>query len=164
LSGVLAVRSYCKLKVFITCTLLFYCGFGIVLEEIIRGTKEVFPLYSWSLFRRVPNTVGDYALRVLRVGGEKMQSPPYFEDSGYWFDKDNSSLGYFNIQRLGIAISKGDRDRVARIRGLLERRYFADVGGVRYEVIRRLFDPVNRWKYGRFKSVQRVAIFETLKK
>jgi len=134
------------------------------LEEIIRGTKEIFPLYSWSLFQRIPNTISDYAIRVLRVGSEEMQPPPYFEDSRYWFDKNSSSLGYFNIQKLGTAISRGDSDRAARIRRFLERRYFGGVGRVRYEVVRRSFDPVKRWRYGRFKSTQRVAVFETLEK
>jgi hypothetical protein len=139
---------------------LFQIGFGIVLEKVIKGTKEVFPVFAWSLFERIPNTEEDYAIRVLIVGSEELRPPRYFEESGFWFDKDRSSLGYSDIQRLGAAFAERDADRVARIRALLERRYFAGAGTVRYELVRRSFDPVDRWRSGRFKSARSLAVFE----
>jgi len=150
--------------VFIAIVFMSYASLGLILETFIRGTNEIFPIYSWSLFSRIPNNVHDFGLRILTVGDVKLNPTLYFQEADQWLPKASSITAYVNIQKLGKAILSEDAARVEDIRRVFEPLYLGGVGSVHYEVVRRSYNPLDRWKHRRFKSVRSLAFFESSEK
>lgn len=158
------MKAYRNLKVFIASFLVFYAGLGVFARVVLGPPGEIFPVFTWCLFCRVPNEVHDYALRILAVGSEKLEPTPYFQDAGQWFQKSGSIDAYYSIQEFGAAVLTGNRDRIEEVRRFLEPLYLEGLHAVRYEVVERSFNPMDRWKYGTFKSVRSLGVFERFAK
>ena len=125
------------------------------------GYSEIFPFSSWSLFSKVPNEVRDYTIRIVEADGRALDRPVDFEDAKEIFGSVAISHGArMSIQRMGVAAERGDSAGAARVRAYLESLYLREHRPVRYEVVARRYDPLERWREGKFRSVRVVATFE----
>lgn len=131
---------------------------------MLKSTNEIFPVFSWSLFTWIPNDFRDYALRVIAVDNENLHPTLYFQEAGYWFPETHSMPAYDSIQKLGAAVAANDAKRIEEIRQFLEPIYLGGVKSVRYDVVERSFDPLERWECGEFNTVRSLSSFESLKK
>jgi hypothetical protein len=128
--------------------------------------EEIFPFASWSLFSMVPNEADDYSLRILAVNGKAVEPPLYFEDSIHLFSNATDHSARMSIEHLGKAVERGDAHEIEKVRAYLESLHFKsperEQRVVQYEVVRRRYDPLKRWRDRHaFSAVQRLAKFET---
>jgi hypothetical protein len=132
----------------------------VVHVELQPGRPEHYPFASWSLFSRVPNRVEDYSLRLLAVNGRPLTHPVWFEDTRLLFPAATNHNARVSIQRLG-AVSDQDADEAQRMRRHVERLFLGGRGPVKYELTRRVYDPLQRWQTQQFQAVETVGLFET---
>jgi hypothetical protein len=155
------VKKYYHLQIFIASFLAFYVTLGIFARIVLRSQGELFPIYTWALFSRVPNEQREFALRIRAVGCKVLESPLYFQDAGQWFRQAESISAYVSIQKLGSAVLANDIVEIDKVRRLLESVYLRGPEGVRYEVVERKFNPMDRWKYGTFRSEKSLEGFHS---
>lgn len=158
------MKAYRNLRVFVASFFVLYAGLGVLLQTNIWSANEIFPIYSWALFSKIPNERDDYALRILVVGKERVDPPLHFQAAGEWFPKADSISAYYSVQKLGRAISREDAGRIEDMRRFFEPLYFGDAGHVRYEVVKRSFNPLDRWENGNFKTVRSIGVFESIER
>lgn len=126
-----------------------------VFEPKFRG--EVYPLSMWSMFYRVHNQMEDYGVSILAQDGKPLSAPLRFEASG--FPKSHDISAYHAIQKLGRAVDSGRKGSIDRARRTVEKAYLR--GNVRYEVVARVWDPVERFKTGAIKREVVKGTFST---
>ena len=118
---------------------LVFCllyGAGAVLD---RG-HEVFPLFAWDLFAKVPAPHGgDFSARLIEAEGLRGTVPVYYEDS-HLQPGARQIQGYYALQRLGRTLLRGDRALSTGLRKHFEGTYLAGLRHVRYEVVERTYD------------------------
>jgi hypothetical protein len=153
------VKTYRHLKLFIASFLILYAVLGAFAHFIFR--TELYPIFTWCLYCRIPNELQDYDLRILTVNGEKLVLAPYFQEASQWFQEANSRSAYRSIQKLGLAVEVGDTEMIKEVRRFFEPLYLGRANVVYYEIVKRSFNPMERWKYGSFKSVTSLGLFES---
>lgn len=154
------MRSYRRLQAAIAALIVAY----VVVSTAIKvgpGPSEIFPVFSWSLFSHVPNLRHDYGLLILAVDGRGDDPPRYIEETRGVFPRAHRAVRARNIQELGRAASENDWVRARDIRRFIEPLYLGERRLVRYAIVRRAYDPLERWKRGTFLSEERVSVFET---
>ena len=133
-----------------------------VARESVPGRDEIFPFASWSLFSMVPNESRDFTVRILQVDGRPIDRPMNFEEAHALFGSAAVSHGArMSIQRLGEAVERRDAASVDRVRGYFEGLHLRGHEPVRYELLARRYDPLERWRRGTFRSVRVIATFQT---
>lgn len=161
------MNKHRKLKAFIATVFISYACSGAILaisSTLIKSANEIFPVFSWSLFTFIPNDFHDYALRIIAIDNENLNPTLYFQDAGHWFPETDSMSAYDSIQKLGTAVSAKDVKRIEEVRQFLEPIYLGEVKSVSYEIVERSFDPLDRWKYGKFNTVRSLGFFERLER
>jgi len=124
-------------------------------------SDEFFPFASWSLFSKVPNEVRDYTVRIVAVNGQTLDRPVDFENSRELFGSAAASHGArMSIQRIGEASGREDATAAARARASFEALHMREHRPVRYEVVERRYDPLKRWREGKFRSTRTIATFQ----
>jgi hypothetical protein len=136
------VKTYRHLKLFIASLLILYAVLGTFVHFIFR--TEIYPIFTWCLYCRIPNELQDYALRILTVNGEKLVLTPYFQEAGQWFQEAKSRSAYGSIQKLGLAVEASDTEMIEEVRRFFEPLYLGRANVVCYEVVKRSFNPVER--------------------
>jgi hypothetical protein len=132
----------------------------VVYVERVPGKEEVFPFASWSLFSMVPNEYRDYSLRLLEMGDGRLSRPAYFEDAGDvipWVAHNGARMA---IQHLGDAAEHRREQEVAEVRKYLEALYLGGHKSLKYQVVARRYDPLERWRTGHFREERTLATFE----
>jgi hypothetical protein len=132
---------------------------AVTIKATFRHEREVFPLFSWSLYSTVPREEADYGVRVLTVGGQALDPPLFFEDARSFFPYVNQSQLMMTVQLLGRALDSGNAEAVKRYRRLVERHHLRGRGVVHYEIVRRAFNTLARWATGKFRVVRSVGTF-----
>ena len=67
-----------------------------------------------------------------------------------------------SIEHLGKAVERDDAAEVAEVRAYLESLHLSGRGPVRYELVRRTYDPLERWHDRHaFLAVRPIAQFES---
>lgn len=123
---------------------------------------EIFPIYSWDLFSYTPTEIKtDYSLRIVKINGQPLQPPVYFEQGRRWFSKANTIEASVVIQALGQAAKEGDPKRVTDVRVSLEPLFLAGAGRVEYDVVERRYNPLQRWQNGIFLEETTLATLTT---
>jgi len=131
-------------------------------REFTAGQEEIFPFASWSLFSTVPNHSHDYSLRILSVGGHEIDRKPFFEDSRALFRNATDHSARMSIEHLCKAVERHDAAEVAKVRAYLEPLHLSGRGSVRYELVRRTYDPLERWHDRHaFLAVRPIAHFQS---
>lgn len=123
--------------------------------------EKLFPAASWALFARVPQEITDYGVRVLELNGERLALPTFQEGAGDRLPALASLDAYRLIQVLGGGLWKDDRDTVARARRALEGIYLSGAEPYRYEVVRRTYDPLERWHGGTVRAARPLGEFDS---
>lgn len=155
------VQAYHRLKILAAVMLCGYALAAVAIKAAFRHEREVFPLFSWSLYSTVPREEADYGVRILAVGGQTVDPPLFFEDARSFFPYVNQSQLMMTVQPLGRALDSGNTEAAARYRLLLERHHLRGRGVVHYEIARRAFNTLARWTTGRFSVVRSVGTFST---
>ena len=154
------MAEYRRLKILIIAILISYSFLGVVLQLFISGRNEIFPVFSWALFAKVPNKIDEYSIRIISVNGKPLQKVVSYNNASRWFTKSNSVNAYYTIQTLGRAVSSGNAVKVQEIRKYFEPLYLGDVKTVKYDLIKRSFNPLIFKKYGLVENIQYITSFE----
>lgn len=141
------MKSYRRLQFGIFALILLYTAVSYTTTRV-RGV-ELFPFFNWSLFTNVPNEKHDFGLRLLSVDGEMLNPPLYFEEADVWFAESHSIVAYKTIQGFGNDIRKNNEMSVAETRPFIE-SFYLEGKAVEYEVVRRTYHPVERFRSGSF--------------
>ena len=156
--------EYRRIKILIISILIAYSIVGIILQLFVSGRNEIFPVFSWALFSRVPNKIIEYNIVITSVDGQPLHTVLTYNKASEWFTKSNSINAYYVIQTLGRAVYSGDANQVKEVRKYFEPLYLGDVNTVEYELIKLTIDPLKLKKYGLVENIQNLASFEYNKK
>lgn len=148
------MREYRRTRNGIALFLALYFAGGML--ALLRPDQEVFPVYSWFLFARVPNERWQYGLLLEEVGGHELESARLYHDAVGAVYAPHSVTVHKLTQRLGAALERNDSEEVARARELLEKNWLPRPA--RYSVVKLNADPIARWKSGRYE-MQPLASF-----
>lgn len=140
-------------------TLVVYGLAGTASQKMVPGVDEIFPLFGWSLFSKVPNQDSRYWIVIRRHEGRQIDPPVAFLQAPDSIATGNRYIARKLIQRLGRAHDRGDREGLAMLRRLLEQNYLK--GNVRYELLFERYDPLAKWRTGADLERRSVAIFDT---
>lgn len=125
-------------RLVLLCCLLY----GAVV--IRQPVPERFPVFSWSLFSKVPPAERvDYSVRFTEIDGAPVDPPTYFPQLKTVFRAAGTPGAYALMKQFGSDIDLG-RPRAANSRKLFEAAYLKDVSTARYEVVRRRYDAKDR--------------------
>lgn len=151
------MKVYRRLQAGIVLALVLYVVIGHGASW--RG-YEIYPIYDWDLFSLVPqNRVGNFGLRVVNVDGLVVE-PRYFENTVEIFPEAKSGGANILIQQLGRAVQADDGVQVAQIRAEFEAAYMRGVESAEYEIIFRIFDPVERIRSGVYIDQKPLATYQ----
>jgi hypothetical protein len=140
--------------------LVLYVGV-IAVNSPTGGAEEVFPLYSWDLFSRVPPRDNlDYDLRLIALNGRKLETPLYFSEAGPFVAGSRSPEAALVIEKFGKALARHDRVAADHQQNLLDGRFLVNVKTVSYEIVRRRWNLLERSKCHCFEEEVVVGRFE----
>lgn len=119
---------------------------------------EIYPIFAWDLFSVVPNQTADYGLRIVALDGTPLESPAFLEtlhDVGTSF----SVATHMAIQELGAAQKADDLPRQKRLQALLAGTALGGLQrAVRYELVLRRYDVLERYRDGLFSELTVIAL------
>ena len=122
---------------------------GVALK--LSGQRDLFPLFSWSLFSYVDQQKVDFAILVVGLEGQPLDAPREFMTTTDLFPGAGDMRAYITIQDLGLAVLRRDEATLETSRALFEGDYLKYPGVVDYQVMMRTFDPIERWHQGSFE-------------
>src|SRR6476659_5023724 len=102
-----------------------YFFLGAASQKLIPGVDEIIPLFGWSLFSKVPNEDSRYTLLVHRHKRQVLEPPVSFLHAPDTVVTGNRYIGRKVIQRLGMALERGEAARAHDLRRLLEKHYLS---------------------------------------
>jgi hypothetical protein len=147
---------------------LFVGGFvaayllGAVVVRFTRPGGEIFPLFSWTLFLYVPDSVSEFAIEILEVDGAPLSPAPTYHEAGDRFRRAGDIAADKLIQGMGRAERDGDEARLAELRRVFEDRYLdARQAPVRYRLVEREYAPLERWHNGAFRATRSLREFSS---
>ena len=142
---------YRLLKACLTFLILGYFAAALVLPNIFH-IREIYPLFSWNLFGKVPSVPKqDYALFVTEEGNPTARPDADLRSTDQFALQQERIEARKLIRRLGQAIRQQNGEEESRMRQLLEAQYLNDVPeGAVYVVIHRTFDPIQAVKTGAY--------------
>ncbi len=143
--------TYRRTKLFLHILILGYI-LAALHVGLNRHHREVFPVASWSLFSRVSTVKTEFAVLITQVDGEPLAVPREFMDCRDLFSGAGNIRAYYTIQDLG-AVTRGHPSAIMeRLRRLLETKYMRGPNrDIRYQLILRSFDPIERWRGGSYQ-------------
>ncbi|MEQ9620041.1 MAG: hypothetical protein RIG61_12820 [Deltaproteobacteria bacterium] len=155
------MKSYYRTKRFVLIAALTYFVIGVALEFGYKYSstysKEIFPIYSWSLFAKTPSEVNDYSIRVISLRGQKLEEPFFLEESGGRLPQTGAGNAYRIVQVLGKAVVKGDKKKAADMILLLNTLYPGLMGDMNFEIVARKYNPLERLKFKEYKDIRVVS-------
>ena len=150
------MKRYRRLQLLAVAALLFQLVVGLSGE--LTSQREFFPFTSWFLFTLVPHRIAEYDL-VLRSQGDRTLDPPlpYSHAAGY-VNQPHSITVYQLIQKFGRAEEAHDDDGSRLLRRQVEAQFAQP--GLRYDLVRVTYLPVERWETGRVRETRTLRSFE----
>ena len=144
------MRIYRRLTWFLALTVGLFLGSGV--WALFAG--EHFPIFSWHLFPLVAQpTSSDAAVLILEVDGRHFEPPLDFRSSFEIVPQAGKNTVYHVIQAMArehLADPAGGS--AAEYRDLFEHEYLDFYKRrIRYELVGRSYDPLERWKTGRYE-------------
>jgi len=161
------MRTYRCLQQALWALLIAYVLAGACQQLVMAGSHrdDVFPADSWALFAKVPGEITDFGVRLLELDGQAVAAPNVVGRAAKAATASRAPLetadAYDAIQKLGRALRNGDGNSVARARRTFERIYLRGAESFRYEVVRRTYDPVERWQDGTIRAAQTLGRFDS---
>jgi hypothetical protein len=154
------VKTYRALKRWIAAVIIGYFLLGTTTNLTIH--REIFPIFSWDLFSSIPAPQGsDYGIKILAVDGVALNPPVYFEKADTIFAKAHSIDAYSSIALLGGAVAANDQAAIDAQRAVFEPVFLSDRKNVRYVVVQRTYDLLERWQSNTFIQETELRAFET---
>ena len=141
------MTGYRRVRRWLSALLFGYVGLGFAATAV--PGFEVFPFFCWFLFPITPSVETRYALEVEMFGGAAIEPPRTFQELDVVEDPFAMDA-WTTIQALGRAVDAGDSSEEERLRARLEANYLARPS--RYRLVRRVFDPLDRWSTGRIED------------
>lgn len=126
------------------------------------GYREIYPIFSWDLFSYVPNDVVDFGLRITKTGDVVLDPPVYFEAATDLIPDAQSIVAYTNIQALGLAILADQPVELAEAAYKVEALHLANLLPVDYEIVRRRYAPLERWRMGALQNEEVIGAFRAI--
>lgn len=130
--------------------------------NLTTSFREIFPIFSWSLFSNIPANASRLDVVITGIGDEQLE-PAYYYDMGDEFRpaKARNASFFKAARRLMLAIESGDAELIDSIRRTFESNYLADQSHVRYKLVVTRSDPIERWRGQAPEIVEVIAEFET---
>lgn len=148
-----------KLLIFV-----FFLGYFTVATGgmLMTERREVFPVFSWSLFTNVNQYLWTYEIAISRVD-DTVYDPPvdYFTLSNMFADARNRESAVVKTARAYHWAKNNDPSRLESLRSVIEGRYLAGYDRVDYTIQLVLHQPLLRWQTG---AVERRDVIEELSK
>ena len=145
-SGQIAKSSYARLRNVLARLLVGYFVLGLA----SFGTGEIFPIFSWFLFARVPGHVKRYELVLDVVRGHPLPKPVFYDQADGLVADSHSIVAKRVINSLGKALDEGDLSAIARVRRALESDYLPPDS--EYTIVEVSFEPLRRWRSGEMET------------
>lgn len=147
----------------VLCTLAVLVLYvGVLWNEGFRSNTEVFPFFKWELFSQVPPQINtSYSARILEIDGEALAEPLYFEEAREYQRNAQSPEAQLVLQRFGQAMDRGEILRTANQQELFEDRWLEADKTVRYELVKREFDVLERISCDCYISEEVMGVFVT---
>lgn len=153
------IASYHRLKFLMAAALACY-GLVAVCGDWFSVRKEYFPVFSWSLFSKVPERRFTFELYIHRVGDNVFSEPVIFYELGEHFPSARRRKPEISkaMKNLGRAL-KDDLASLETRRAVFEGLLLKHQKSVDYEIVRVVFRPLERWHSGQLDSVQSFGTF-----
>ncbi|MCK5448951.1 MAG: hypothetical protein KAJ43_12450 [Gemmatimonadetes bacterium] len=151
------MRRYRGLQLGLSLSLALYFVAGMGMKYVV-GRSEVYPVFSWALFGKVPNEQTQFALRILAYDGSPLDDGLLFEQAEGIVAEPHSIAAQHAIRRLGTAATRGTKEEEAEARHLLEQIYLKP--GLRYEIVRVRYEPLSRWRTGE-REIEPIRSYST---
>lgn len=146
------MRKYRRIR---NCLCGFLAAYFVVgLLMVSRPDMEVFPVFSWFLFARVPQSGPQYALLLHEVNGQKLEPPRLYQACGDLVREPHSVAMFKLTQQFGAVVERNLTDK--KVRNLLENRLPPQT---RYELVKLNENPIVRWKTGRYEITKSFGVF-----
>ena len=149
------MRIYRMLTWFLALTVgLFLWGSA---WSILEG--ETFPIFSWSLFSTVAQpTSSDAAVLMLEIDGRQFEPPLDFMSSFEIVPHAGNITVYYVIQGMAReTLDDAAGGSAGKYRNLFEHQYLNFYKRrIRYELVQRSYDPIERWKTDRYKVTKTI--------
>lgn len=154
------MNNYKNIRIILTLIILFYLTSAVALK-FYKPTNEIFPLFTWELYAKVPNRINDYTIRIISINDEKLTPPIYYQDSKKYFSKAHSVSAYFAFKKLGEAVRSGKKINIDFERRYIEQIYLSGYKSLEYEIIVRKYNPIAKIKYNKFKAHKLGAVYKS---
>jgi hypothetical protein len=123
---------------------------GHVLASLALGftsafDQEIFPIFSWRLFSRVPNHSRRHTLLIQNYNGADFPENCFLEKSEIIKESELVTVSKLT-QRLGTAVRRMDKSQERALLEQLTTNYLT--GTVRFQLVEIEYDPIARRKSG----------------
>lgn len=138
--------DYKNHKICLLSVISIFCFISVILESVSwyknqNYANSLFPIFTWSLFNKIPNKFDDYGLLIMSIDNQKLGRQTYFEQMSDIFADAESKNAYFAIQKLGKALNKNNTKKFVKLRKLIETNYLKDVKYLEYKIVVRTHKP-----------------------
>lgn len=142
--------NYTLLKKLLIIFLVVYFIGGLATKALPAWKdKSIIPFYSWFLFDKVPNKDRTTsAVRIIEYRGDIFQPPLLFTEAEGVVTEPRSPKARDVIQNLARSIARSQEEQSRFLREAFEQNFLPSC--VRYEVISLEYNPIERWKTGRY--------------
>ena len=115
---------------------------------------EVFPFFNWSLFSSASNPKTDVVMIVRSIDGKTLARPTLFYTlRSFQAARSRDSRFLKTLDKLYIAVKRGDPNAERRLRNLVENVYMAEADHAEYDLAVIQFDPIERLRTGEIRNV-----------
>ena len=142
------------LKGFIVTVLIAYAVGGFLTElRPPLQERELIPLFSWFIFHTVPKGSRPFAVLIGEYDGRPLEPPLLFSEAGGIVSDPRSSQAADLFQHWGSSLLAGDAASAEALRRIFESSFLHRPA--RYDLIQTSYDPVERWRSGRYAIERR---------
>jgi len=108
----------------------------MVAVEYKSKSGEIFPFSNWSLFSSISSLETVPALRLHSINGRTLPSPRLYFDMGETFvlARQRDVNCWKTVLALVFALRADDKEKVGRMRRLIEQRYMAEADSAEYDI------------------------------
>jgi hypothetical protein len=148
------MREYRRIRRLLWWFLAAYFVGGLL--TLLLPQMEIFPVYSWFLFAKVPDSAPQYGLLLLNVDGRPVEPPRLYQEANNLVSSPHSVTVFKLTQKMGATVERNIPDKTGT-RELLEKNWLPPQ--TRYELVKMNADPITRWKTGEYQITQRLGTF-----
>ncbi len=110
-------------------------------------TDELFPIFAWSLFSRVPGDVQEgFDVRIVALDGVPFDEPVAYGSVDVALTGEDVTGALDVIDAMGAALRDGRTDAADDARALFESRFLREADQVTYEVIEVTYTTEERYE------------------